>query len=81
MMIRGQYGKGTKHKPTKVNHKLPSEVILKACPMINSTLLDVREDIKRKLEPRSDLEEARVYGHNDERANHIGAYLTAMDKY
>ena len=48
--------------------------------MIDSTLLDVREDKILQPEPRLDLEEIHIFGENDERTIKIGDNLSIDDK-
>ena len=48
--------------------------------MIDSTLLNIKEDNKWRPKPRSDLEKAQIYGNEDERAICIGVNLTIANK-
>ena len=48
--------------------------------MINSTLLDVRGDNKRRLEPELKLEEVWIYAEDDEQVVCIEANLLPEDK-
>ena len=45
-------------KLNKVNRNMSSKVTTETCQIINSTLLDVRENNKQRLELGFDLEEA-----------------------
>ena len=48
--------------------------------MIDSTFLDADLHNERKPEPRSKLEDFRIYGDDDNRTVHIEADLEPIDK-
>ena len=52
----------------------------KACQIIDSTLLDARNENERWLELESKLEKVRIYENDDKQVQCIGANLSPSDK-
>ena len=67
-------------EPKLSNHKMLSEAILETCQIINLTLLNIRENNKQRSKPRSNLEEAWIYGDDNKQAICIEVDLTIVDK-